>query len=241
MSDVFSESTPSIAIPSKTNETETSNSVQITTIRLNGDNFLRWSQLDAENSMVMTWLMNSMDEDISSNYMCYPMTKVLWFSYFNSLKRVWQDLDLFSDYEWKSVKDCNHNNKSVEENCIFKFLKGLNIEFVRGLRGRIIGRHPLSLIGEVFSEVRREERHKNVMLGKRAVGPPVENSALVASDANASTAITNQRKTDDKPRCGATVATNFVILRKPAGRFMANQQIGKVANLVKDLTVYLPL
>ena len=26
---------------------------------------------DAENSMVMTWLMNSMEEDIGSNYMCY--------------------------------------------------------------------------------------------------------------------------------------------------------------------------
>ncbi|KAL5555937.1 hypothetical protein UlMin_038173 [Ulmus minor] len=217
MSDVSSESTPSIAIPSKTNETETSNSVQITTIRkigyLTGD-----KKVPKKKDSTVT-------------------------KYFNPLKRVWQDLDLFSDYEWKSVKDCNHNNKSMEDNCIFKFLTGLNIEFVRGCLklGRIIGRHPLPSIVEVFSEVRREESRMNVMLGKRAVGAPVENSALVASDANASTAITNLRKIDDKPRCGATVATNFVILGKPAGRFMANQQIGKVANLVKELTVYLPL
>ena len=33
---------------------------------------------DAENSMVMTWLVNSMEEDISSNYMCYPTTQELW-------------------------------------------------------------------------------------------------------------------------------------------------------------------
>ncbi|KAL5813385.1 hypothetical protein ACOSQ3_024146 [Xanthoceras sorbifolium] len=83
-------------------------SVQITTIRLNGDNFLRWSQSvrmyirgrgkigyltgekkepksedsaystwDAENSMVMTWLVNSMTEDISCNYMCYSTAKEL--------------------------------------------------------------------------------------------------------------------------------------------------------------------
>lgn len=83
--------------------------VQITTIRLNGDNYLRWSQSvrmyirgrgkigyltgdkkapatkdptyatwDAENSMVMTWLVNSVDEDISSNYMCYSTAKKLW-------------------------------------------------------------------------------------------------------------------------------------------------------------------
>lgn len=30
---------------------------------------------DAENSMVMTWLVNSMNEDISSNYLCYSMAK----------------------------------------------------------------------------------------------------------------------------------------------------------------------
>ena len=32
---------------------------------------------DAENSMVMTWLVNSMEEDISSNYMCYPTAQEL--------------------------------------------------------------------------------------------------------------------------------------------------------------------
>ena len=30
---------------------------------------------DAENSMVMTWLANSMEEDIGSNYMCYPTAR----------------------------------------------------------------------------------------------------------------------------------------------------------------------
>ena len=33
---------------------------------------------DAENSMLMTWLVKSMEEDISSNYMCYPTAKELW-------------------------------------------------------------------------------------------------------------------------------------------------------------------
>ncbi len=32
---------------------------------------------DAKNSMVMTWLVNSMEEDISSNYMCYPTARAL--------------------------------------------------------------------------------------------------------------------------------------------------------------------
>ena len=91
-----------------------------------------YSTWDAENSMVMTWLVNSMEEDLSSNYMCYHTAKELWGNvnqmysdlgnqsqvyeltmkleeirqgegsvtkYFNSLKSLWQDLDLFNDYE----------------------------------------------------------------------------------------------------------------------------------------------
>ena len=102
---------------------------------------------DAENSMVMTWLVNSMDEDISSNYMCYSTAKELsdhmnqMYSdlgnqsqvyeltlklgeirqgedsvtkYFNSLKCLWQDLDLFNDYECKSNKDATHNKRTIE-------------------------------------------------------------------------------------------------------------------------------
>ncbi|GMP84964.1 hypothetical protein CsSME_00038293 [Camellia sinensis var. sinensis] len=86
-----------------------SHSVQIASIKLNGDNFLRWSQSirylagekkapakedlayatwDAENSMVMTWLVNSMEEDISSNYMCYPTTKELW----DNITQMYSDL-----------------------------------------------------------------------------------------------------------------------------------------------------
>ncbi|RVW39634.1 hypothetical protein CK203_090638 [Vitis vinifera] len=38
----------------------------------------RYAIWDAENSMVMTWLVNYMEEDISSNYMCYPTTQELW-------------------------------------------------------------------------------------------------------------------------------------------------------------------
>ena len=33
---------------------------------------------DAENSMIMAWLVNSIEEEISSNYMCYPTVKVVW-------------------------------------------------------------------------------------------------------------------------------------------------------------------
>ncbi|GFS40744.1 hypothetical protein Acr_00g0070260 [Actinidia rufa] len=85
---------------------------------------------DVENSMVMMWLVNSMDEDMSSNYMC---------------------------------------------------------------------RKPLPPIVEVFSEVRKDESRKRFMLGKEATIGPIENSELAATNANASRAIANQRRMDDKP------------------------------------------
>ncbi|XP_071909660.1 uncharacterized protein [Coffea arabica] len=259
MSETSSDSTinPQTTASSSKNRIESlktgvdSHSIQITTIRLNGDNFLRWSQAvrmyirgrgkmgyltgetkapictdpayatwDAENSMVMTWLVNSMEEDISSNYMCYSTAQELWENinqmysdlgnqsrifeltlkigdlrqgedtvtkYFNSLKRIWQDLDLFNSYEWKSTEDFQHHKKTVEDSRIFKFLAGLNVEFDE-VRGRIIGRQPLPSIGEVFSEVRREESRRNVMLGKKGPGIAVEGSALeVASSFKTST------------------------------------------------------
>lgn len=107
MSDVIAESTPTVT--SQTSQTSAENHpIQITTIQLNGDNFLQWSQSvrmyirgwgkigyitreiqktgeknpafstwDAENSVIMTWLVNSMVEDISAKYMCYSTAKEL--------------------------------------------------------------------------------------------------------------------------------------------------------------------
>ena len=43
---------------------------------------------DAENSMVMPWLVNSIEEDISSNYMCYPIVKELW----NNVSKMYSDM-----------------------------------------------------------------------------------------------------------------------------------------------------
>ena len=230
MSENSTASQPAPIKISETQSTHTSHLVQITTIHLNGDNFLHWSQSvrmyiqgqgkigyltedkkapgkeyltyatwDAKKSMVMMWLVNSMDEDISSNYLCYPTAKELWDNinlmysdlgnqsqifeltlklgeirqgndsvtkYFNSLKRLWQDLNLYNDYEWKSPENCNQHKKTTEDNRIYRFLVGLNVEFDE-VQGRIIGRSPLPSISNVFSEVRREESCRLVMLRKK--------------------------------------------------------------------------
>ncbi|KAI9177655.1 hypothetical protein LWI28_017786 [Acer negundo] len=136
--------------------------VRITNIKLNGNNFIRWSlsikmyihgrgkigyltgekaepdakdsthaTWDAENSMVMAWLINAMEKDISANYLGYSKANDMWNNlnqmysdlgnqsqvyelqlklgeikqgtdtvtkYFATLKRLWQDLDMFNEY-----------------------------------------------------------------------------------------------------------------------------------------------
>ena len=98
--------------------------------------------------------------------------------YFNSLKRIWEDLNLFNTYE--STKDGCHHKKTVEDNRTFKFLVRLNVEFDE-VGGRIIGRQPLPSIGEVFSEVRREESRRNVNVGKKGLAVTTEGSTLVTT------------------------------------------------------------
>ena len=47
-----------------------------------------YAMWDAENSMVMAWFVNSMNEDISSNYMCYSTSKELW----DNVSKMYSDL-----------------------------------------------------------------------------------------------------------------------------------------------------
>ena len=78
--------------------------------------------------------------------------------YFNILKGLWQNHNLFNyDYEWKNTDDCNYFKKNEENSRIFKFFAGLNVDFDE-VRGRIIGRQPLPSFNEVFSKVHCEKK-----------------------------------------------------------------------------------
>ncbi|RVX14513.1 hypothetical protein CK203_017285 [Vitis vinifera] len=150
----------------------------------------------------MTWLVNSMNEEIGSNNMCYSIAKELWDNanqMYSDLGNQSQDLDLFNDYEWKSTDDANHYKQTVEAHRIYKFLVGLNVEFDE-VRGQIIGRVPLPKISEVFAEV-------------LPIKQPVFSQGL-----------------EKGHRSGAIIVTNHVKLEKPAGKSMENQQIGKAAS-----------
>ncbi|RVW43202.1 hypothetical protein CK203_089733 [Vitis vinifera] len=217
MSDISNEST-TVPQPSLNNliitdtlkispTTSESHSIQITTIRLNGDNFLRWPQsvrMYIRGRGKMGYLTGEKKAPAvdDPNYAIWDaknsMDNVT--KYFNSLKRIWQDLDLFNTYEWKSAEDGRHHKKTMEDNRIFKFLVGLNVEFDE-IKGRIIGRQPLPpSIDEVFSEVRREENRRNMILGKKGPGVAIEGSALVTTGGGYNKAVVFQRKSNERPR-----------------------------------------
>ena len=116
-SDATSEST---STPVVSNLDHTSNSIQITIHRLNGRNFLEWSQsvklaIDgrgklgyltgetkqpsekdpgfrtwrSENSLVMAWLLNSMELSIAKPHMFMKTTKEVW----DSVRETYSDLE----------------------------------------------------------------------------------------------------------------------------------------------------
>ena len=168
---------------------------------------------DTQNSMVMAWLIHSIEDNIGDTYLFYPTAKEIWdivslayshfenssqmfelrnkaqnlkqedsdvTQYFNALKKLWHELDLFNTCEWKDPEDEVLFKKMVDKYRVYDFLAGLNRDLDE-VRGRIFGVTPLLVIDEVFSEVRREEYRRKVMFGE-VLTPVTENSALVVQD-----------------------------------------------------------
>lgn len=196
---------------------ESSSHTLITTHKLNGINYIQWSQsvrmficgkgkdefLSSQNeqpkiidlefkkwkvdNMVMSWLINSMTNEIGENFLLYETAHRFWdvvketFSskenalelsriesvfakvitqYFNNLSRHCQRLDLFEFYTWKGSSDATEYKEILEKKRTFKFLLCLNNDLDE-VRERIMGIKPLPSLRETFSEVWREESRKS--------------------------------------------------------------------------------
>ena len=225
-----------------------SSPILITGHKLNGHNYLQWSQsvllficgkgkdeyltgaaampetIDPdfrkwkiENSMIMSWLINSMNNNIGENFLLFGIAKEIWDAaketysssentselfqvesvlhdfrqgeqsvtqYYNTLTRSWQQLDLFKTRSWKCPEDTATYEQIVEQKRLFKFLLGLNRE-LDDVRGRIMGTKTLPNLREAFSEVRREESRKKVMMGsKEQPASMLDASALAVRSSN---------------------------------------------------------
>ncbi|KAF5450286.1 hypothetical protein F2P56_030651 [Juglans regia] len=187
---------------------------------------------NAENNMVMSWLINSMTNDIGENFLLYGTTKEIWDAakeiysnnentselfevesvlhdfrqgeltvtqYFNTLNRYWQQLDLFEEHNWSCPNDGIRYRQIIERKRIYKFLIGLN-KNLDEVRGRILGSKPLPNIREAFSEVRREESRKKIMMGSQDSVTNPESSALVVRG-NPSNNYSDHRPKKGRPWC----------------------------------------
>ncbi|KAL9420097.1 hypothetical protein AB3S75_037804 [Citrus x aurantiifolia] len=110
--------------------------------------------------------------DLENQSQLYELNTCMWkmqqgnrdvTAYYNDMMAVWQELDLFEDEQWENSNDSARYKKKIERGRVFVFLAGLNKELDE-VRGRILGKKPLPTIREVFSEVRREEARRQVML-----------------------------------------------------------------------------
>lgn len=119
--------------------------------------------------------------------------------YYNTLSRFWQQLDVFETMDWECLRDASRYKRIIEKERVFKFLLGLD-KSLDEVRGRILGTKPLPTIREAFSEVRREESRKKLMMGTRPFSNVQEGSTLISqgsTNIQEGTALVSQGSTYD--------------------------------------------
>ena len=119
--------------------------------------------------------------------------------HFNTLVRYWQQLDVLEDVTWSCSNDGKQYKQIQEKERVYKFLLGLNRDLDE-VRGRILSIKPLPNVREVFSEVRREETRRKVMLGSVNNQPSTEGSALVVKGFPSSATRTTQQNNYNNQR-----------------------------------------
>ncbi|RVW64351.1 Retrovirus-related Pol polyprotein from transposon TNT 1-94 [Vitis vinifera] len=122
-----------------------------------------------ENSMVMSWLINSMTNDIGENFMYYGTAKEIW----DAARETYSNIDNTSAiFEIKSIlQDLRQGDSTVTEyfNILKRYWQQLDIY------EELVWKCP-----KMDSYTRREESRQKVMLGTQNSSKNLENSALVA-------------------------------------------------------------
>ena len=172
-------------------------------------------QWEMHNSLVMSWLIHSMESHIGEIYPLYPTAKAIWdaisrtysdledssqmfslhnqirylcqeneyvTSYFNSLTRLWQELNLFQSHSWKDPDDAKAYRSILFKERIYDFLAGFTPS-LDAIRARILASKPLSCLDEIFPQIHREEHHKSVMLGPISL-PSSDSLAMLSRSAD---------------------------------------------------------
>ncbi|XP_062108142.1 uncharacterized protein LOC133819015 [Humulus lupulus] len=133
----------------------------------------------AENNLVMSWLISSMTTEIGENFL------------YTTAKEIWEAV---------------HETFSSSDNTAELFYVESTLQDLHQVRGRILGTKVLPSLREAFSEVRREESHKRVMLGQsNPVVPKTPALAAVQNtqhDSSALAARNSRHDNDNRTRKG---------------------------------------
>ncbi|KAK3015974.1 hypothetical protein RJ639_007262 [Escallonia herrerae] len=162
-------------------------------------NYKKWN---SENHMVMSWLIKTIKILKLARISCFmelPRKFGRMSRRHIQTMRTLQNtskskLDIFEKITWDCQLDKKKYDKIVEKERIFKLLLGLNKDLDE-VRGRILGTKPLPSLREAFSEVRREESRKKIMMGRPGIQNSGESSALAAYG-------TNYKGSDNQPHKG---------------------------------------
>ncbi|GMI85118.1 hypothetical protein HRI_002181000 [Hibiscus trionum] len=129
-----------------------------------GPTYATW---ELNNSIVMAWLINSMESHISRTYLLFKTVEEMWNAVkenYSDMGNASQELDMYYEADWgeglEHTKFMTHFNKER----LYDFLAGLNRDLDE-VCGRILGRSPIPVIDEAFAEIRREENYRQVMMG----------------------------------------------------------------------------
>ncbi|KAK3018953.1 hypothetical protein RJ639_003595 [Escallonia herrerae] len=179
------------------------------------------------NSIVMAWLINSMESHISRTYLFLQTAKAIW----DAVNKNYSDLE-----------NASQSKRHLEKERLYEFLTGLNRELDE-VRGRILGRRPLPSIDEAFAEVRREASRRRVMLGgkKEAVTigeMPIETVALAKRIIPPLTSLVEIRETTTQEDvCGAVTTINRATPETLDGIFTVTHHYSTHTLLAKETQI----
>ena len=144
-------------------------------------------------------------------------------TYFNSLMKLWQEINLFNQLNWKDPEDANIYFQILARERIYDFLSGLN-HSLDDIWGQIISTKSLPDLDEIFDEVLREENRKQVMLDSLS-SSFVESSAMTTRNSYESNKNRQAHLWCDHCQCPHhTKATCWKLHGKPTNWVPKNQR-----------------
>ncbi|KAJ7961715.1 Retrovirus-related Pol polyprotein from transposon TNT 1-94 [Quillaja saponaria] len=127
----------------------------------------------SENSLVMSWLINSMQPQISRGYLLLDSADKMWTALCQTYSQVGNDIQ---EYQPVHPADAASYKKVVDKERVYDFLAGLNLEYDQ-IRVQVLGRDPFPNLRQTYAYVQQEESRRIAMLHVVTC----ERSAMVAT------------------------------------------------------------